>query len=277
MWSDQLDEVVPRQRVAADEHEAARPEGDALVDRVAPLGRGQLVVGRGRAVVAVPAGAAAAVRHVQVDLAHAAERLAAQRRAALEPVEHAEVGRLVDVHPERELRDPQARGLRRAQRVLEQAGAAHRRRGEQLRQGLRAGVPGPPAGADEVVAAVGRRAQDQVGAPGLELRERLLQVLRRERGAVAVDDDDGSGSVRERRGEHPGQPLAEPVSALRHALPAPVASRQRVVRGALRGRRLGQHQPRVRSRAPRRPASRGAGARRPPGRRRRRAPSPDAS
>ena len=110
-------------------------ERDALVDRVAPLGRRQLVVGRGRAVVAVPAGAAAAVRDVQVDLAQAAERLAAQRRPALEALEHAEVGRLVDVHPERKLRDPQASRRARAQRVVEEPRAAHRRRREQRRRG----------------------------------------------------------------------------------------------------------------------------------------------
>ena len=122
---DQVDEVVPDQRVAADEHEAARAERDALVDRVAPLAGGQLVVGRRGRVVAVPAGAAAAVRDVEVDLAQAAERLAAQRRLAGEALEHAEVGRLVDVHPERELRDLQACGRGRAQRVVEEPRAAH--------------------------------------------------------------------------------------------------------------------------------------------------------
>ena len=97
-----------------------------------------------RAVVAVPAGAAAAVRHVEVDLAETAERLAAQRGIAREAVEDAEVGRLVDVHPERQLRDPHAGGLRRAQRVVEEPRAAHGRGGEQLREGRGAGDPRSP-------------------------------------------------------------------------------------------------------------------------------------
>ena len=81
------------------------------------------------AVVAVPAGAAAAVRDVEVDLAKAAERLAAQRRFAGEAVEHAEVGRLVDVHPQRQLRDLQAGGLRpRAACGREAAGCSWGRR-----------------------------------------------------------------------------------------------------------------------------------------------------
>ena len=68
----------------------------------------------------MPAGAAAAVRDVEVHLAQSAQGLAAQRRVAHEAVEDAEVAGLVDVHPERELRDPQACGLRRAQRVIQQ-------------------------------------------------------------------------------------------------------------------------------------------------------------
>ena len=183
----------------------------------------------------MPAGAAAAVRDVEVDLAQTAERLGAQRRTTLEPVEHAEVGRLVDVDPERQLRDLQACGLRRAQRVLEQAGAAHRGRREHRGEGAGRGGPRLPAGADQVVAAVRRRAEDE--APGREFVEGPGEVLRRERRAVAADDDDRLRAGAEQVGEDVREPLAEAVAALRQPRPAAVATGERVTSTA-RSRRL---------------------------------------
>jgi hypothetical protein len=242
---DQIDEVVADQWIAADEDEAARAERGALVDRVAPLTGAQLVACRRGRVVAVTAGAAAAVRDVEVDLAQSGEWLAAQRVVPRETVEHAEVGRLVHVHPERQLSDLQARGLCRAQRVIKELRAAHGGARQQLRERLGAGVPGLPAGADEVIAAVRGGTEDDPA--GGEVGKRLLQVLRRERGAVAADDDHGSGAGGEEVREDAGEPLAEVAAALLQPGPATAAGECIDGRGGASGRRrLGEHQRRIR-------------------------------
>ena len=93
-------EVVAQKRVAADEDEARGTERRALVDRVLPLVRGQLVRVPWRiAVVAVPARSPAAVGQVQVDLAQAFERLTSSGRGAVQPFEKGEILRPVDVDP----------------------------------------------------------------------------------------------------------------------------------------------------------------------------------
>ena len=88
--------------------------------------------------------------------------------------------------------------------------------------------PGLPAGADQVVAAVRGRPQHEVG-PG-QLGERLVEVLRRERRAVAAGDHDDIRAGGKELGEDAGQPLAEPLAALPEARPARTA-REGVYRG----------------------------------------------
>ena len=110
--------------------------------------------------------------------------------------------------------------------MVEKPRAAHGGGGEQPREGRGAGDPGLPADADEVVAAVGGRAEDEPA--GGELRERLLQVLRRERGAVAVDDDHGA---RRRRRRDRRRRRRAARRARRRAAPAVTSER--------RGRRAG--------------------------------------
>ena len=124
---EQFDEVVAQQGVAADEHEARGAQRDALVDDVLPL-RGRQLAGvpGGVLVVAVTAVAAAAVRDVQVDLAEAEGRLAAQRRVTVEAREHGEIGGLVDVHPQRQLHRLESACSRGAQRVGQERRCAHR-------------------------------------------------------------------------------------------------------------------------------------------------------
>ena len=206
-----------------------RAERDALVDDVAPLRVVSSLGGRSGVVVAVRAGAAAAVGDVQVDLAQTAERLAAQ--AAPGPSSRSstpQVGRLVDVDPERQLRDAQAGACAVAQGVREQPGvligavasspfecvapAAHvagrRRSGSSRRR---------PPGRGR-----GRRAERSV--------ERPRQVLGREAGLSLLDGDDGAGAGGEEVGEHGGETLAEGVAALREARPAAPAGRERVGR-----------------------------------------------
>ena len=261
------------------------PEGDALVDRVAPLGRRQLVGGRGRAVVAVPAGAAAAVRHVQVHLAQAAEGFAAQSGPALEPLQHAEV--------------------RRSRRRPPTAGAAPRAsRWRALRSSCGPGASGCSSGTPRAgeraprrrrTRSAGRRRSGSSrrprpaparGRPRGQLGERPLEVLRRERRAVAADDHDDVRAVCEERGEDAGQPLAEPLAALPEPRPVAGGPRGRLpgreprgVRGAAATVPPAPRPARARPPGParRRPACRGAGARTRRGRRRRRAPSPGAS
>ena len=71
--------------------------------------------------------AAAAVRDVQIDLAEAGGRLAAQRSVAVEAGEHGEIGGFVDVHPERQLHGLETDAPGGAQRVAEERRSAHRR------------------------------------------------------------------------------------------------------------------------------------------------------
>ena len=196
------------------------PERDALVDGVPPLVRRQLVrVPQGVPVVAVTAGTSAPVGDVQVDLAQALQRLTAPQRAALETLEQRDIVRVVHVDPEGKLDEVETARPCRALRVGEQRRRAHGGRGEQADDGLRQCLA-PHASGRVPPGSSRRRRPDRRRDAGRPSARRPLEILERDRRAVAVDHDDCLGAGVERVGEHGGETLAEGLAALREALPA---------------------------------------------------------
>ena len=218
---DKFAEVFAQQRVAAQNDEAGRAERHAVVDRPPPLGRGELarLPGIG-AVVAVQAGATAAVRHVKVDLTQAQRdgRLAAQVAACGEPLEDGQVGGLVDIQPQRQLDRLEAGPAGLGQRPGEQGRRAHRRGFEHLPQRILVRRPGATVDPHGIVAAIGRRAEHDPARR--EPVDGEPQVLRGNHGTVAVHRDDRLGAGREQVVEDGGEALSEGLAALLQLGPA---------------------------------------------------------
>ena len=227
---EELAEVVAQQRVAAQKDEAGRAQRHTVVDRPPPLGRVELVGRPGVGpVVAVPAGAAAAVGDVQIDLAQAQRdgRLAARpRRPAW--AARGRAGR----RPGRRRTTRGAgrpRGRRRAPRPASSASSAAVPIGASSNSRRSAGSLRRPRAAGRCRRRSSRRRRPGRArwSPGRAGRRPGRRYSGGSGRAVAVDGHNGAGAGVEQVGEDGGEALSERLAALLQHDPARAARGRR--------------------------------------------------